>query len=139
MEQSESRLPRRSYDRPVFIEGIQLHPIDKLSLLTAIDLSHPGSSSCGIHHMHIAVGTNSDTRISQYSDDKDLKRSVLICLASTSVSASKLVIAEIRQRLMTVRDVASAEILGKLIQLDFDFVDEYIALSIEVLSDVNVE
>lgn len=69
---------------------------------------------------------------------KDLKRSVLITLASTSVSASKLVIAEIRQRLMTVRDVASAEILGKLIQLDFDYVDEYIALSIEVLSDVNV-
>ena len=70
---------------------------------------------------------------------KDLKRSVLITLASTSVSASKLVIAEIRKRLMTVRDVASAEILGKLIQLDFDCVDEYIALSIEVLSDVNIQ
>ena len=85
------------------------------------------------------VSTLMTEEVGQSQKLKDLKRSVLICLASTSVSASKLVIAEIRQRLMTVRDVASAEILGKLIQLDFDFVDEYIALSIEVLSDVNVE
>lgn len=65
---------------------------------------------------------------------KDLKRRTLIALASTSEAASKLILAELKSRLVAVQDVASAEVLGKLVQLDFPAVNDYIELAMSTLS-----
>jgi len=65
---------------------------------------------------------------------KDLKRRVIITLASTSEVASTMILAELRLRLSAVQDITSAEILGKLVQLDFPSVDDYIELAMETLS-----
>lgn len=65
---------------------------------------------------------------------KDLKRRVIITLASTSEVASKMILAELQSRLAAVQDVPSAEILGKLVQLDFPSVKEYIELAMATLT-----
>ena len=65
---------------------------------------------------------------------KDLKRRVVIALASTSAGASKIILAQLKSRLKSVQDVTSAEILGKLVQLDFPLVDDYIELAMTTLS-----
>lgn len=65
---------------------------------------------------------------------KDLKRHVLITLACTSGVGSKIILAELRSRLISVHDVTSAEVLGMLLELDFPFVDEYIELAMSTLS-----
>ena len=67
---------------------------------------------------------------------KDLKRRVIITLASTSEVASKMVLAELKSRLASVQDVTSAEILGKLVELDFPSVDKYIELAMSTLSNL---
>lgn len=67
---------------------------------------------------------------------KDLKRRVIITLASSSEVASKMILAELRARLAAVQDVTSAEILGKLVELDFPLVDEYIELAVTTLSNL---
>jgi len=65
---------------------------------------------------------------------KDLKRQVIVTLTSTSEVASKMILAELRLRLDAVQDVTSAEILGKLVQLDFPSVQEYIELAMVTLT-----
>ena len=67
---------------------------------------------------------------------KDLKRRVVITLASTSEVASKMILAELQARLAAVQDVTSAEILGKLVALDFPSVDEYIELAMTTLTSL---
>jgi len=65
---------------------------------------------------------------------KELKRRVIITLASTSDVASKIVLTELRARLGAVQDVTSAEILGRIIELDFPSVNDYIQLAVDTLS-----
>ena len=67
---------------------------------------------------------------------KELKRRVMITLASTSEVASKMILRELQARLSAVQDVTSAEILGKLVALDFPSVDEYIELAMKTLSSL---
>mmetsp|Transcript_30727 Transcript_30727/g.53346 ORF Transcript_30727/g.53346 Transcript_30727/m.53346 type:complete len:394 (+) Transcript_30727:4783-5964(+) len=67
---------------------------------------------------------------------KDLKRRVIITLASTSDVASSMILAELQSRLAAVQDVTSAEILGKLVQLDFPSVNDYIELAMETLTNM---
>mmetsp|Transcript_5230 Transcript_5230/g.11836 ORF Transcript_5230/g.11836 Transcript_5230/m.11836 type:complete len:3618 (-) Transcript_5230:38-10891(-) len=67
---------------------------------------------------------------------KDLKRRVLITLASTSEVASKMILVELQARLTAVQDVTSAEILGKLVQLDFPSVNDYINLAMATLTNL---
>merc|ERR1712085_15497 len=67
---------------------------------------------------------------------KDLKRRVIITLASTSEVASRMILAELQTRLAAVQDVTSAEILGKLVQLDFPSVDDYIKLAMDTLTNM---
>ena len=68
---------------------------------------------------------------------KDLKRRVIITLASTSEMASKMILAELKARLAAVQDVTSAEILGRIVELDFPSVNGYIELAVETLSSMN--
>lgn len=72
----------------------------------------------------------------KHKELKDLKRQVLITLACTSKVGSKLILSELRSRLAVVQDVTSAEILGMLMELDFPFVDDYIALATSTLSNL---
>lgn len=72
----------------------------------------------------------------KHKELKDLKRQVLITLACTSKVGSKLILSELRSRLAVVQDVTSAEILGMLLELDFPFVDDYIALATSTLSNL---
>ena len=65
---------------------------------------------------------------------KELKRRVIITLASTSDVASKMVLAELKARLGAVQDVTSAEILGRIVELDFPSVNDYIQLAVDTLS-----
>lgn len=59
---------------------------------------------------------------------------MVIALASTSAGASKIILAQLKSRLKSVQDVTSAEILGKLVQLDFPLADDYIELAMTTLS-----
>ena len=68
---------------------------------------------------------------------KDLKRRVIITLASTSEMASKMILAELKARLAAVQDVTSAEVLGRIVELDFPSVNDYIELAVETLSSMN--
>ena len=69
---------------------------------------------------------------------KDLKRRVIITLASTSATASNMILAELQARLAAMQDATSAEILGKLVQLDFASVDDYISLATDTLTNMQV-
>ena len=64
---------------------------------------------------------------------KDLKRQVVITIASKSESASMLVLNELKLRLTLLQDRTSAQILGDLIQMDFKGVEKFIELAISVL------
>lgn len=66
-------------------------------------------------------------------DLNNLKRQVVVALASSSEVGSRIILTEIKLRLMAVQDVTSAEILGTLIQLDFPSVNNYIELATDVL------
>lgn len=79
-----------------------------------------------------SIGGNSTSP--KHRELKDLKRHVLITLACTSGVGSKIILAELRSRLISVHDVTSAEVLGMLLELDFPFVDEYIELAMSTLS-----
>lgn len=72
----------------------------------------------------------------KYNDLRDLKRQVIITLASSSGVGSKMILAELRLKLTAVQDVTSAEILGMLVELDFPFVDDYIELAVSTLSSL---
>jgi len=74
-----------------------------------------------------------DERINMGTKLLDLKRLTIITLATNSNAAAELILNELRTRLVAVQDVASAEILGKLIELDFPLVDKYIKLAMEIL------
>ena len=65
---------------------------------------------------------------------KELKRRVIITLASTSDVASQMVLTELKARLGAVQDVTSAEILGRIVELDFPSVNDYIQLAVDTLS-----
>ncbi len=64
---------------------------------------------------------------------KDLKRQVIITVASKSESASGLVLNELKLRLRAIQDRTSAQILGELVQMDFKGVDKFIELAVSVL------
>jgi hypothetical protein len=64
---------------------------------------------------------------------KDLKRQVIITVATTSESASALVLNELQLRLSAMQDRTSAQILGELVQMDFKGVDKFIELAVSVL------
>ena len=64
---------------------------------------------------------------------KDLKRQVIITVASKSESASVLVLNELQLRLSAIQDRTSAQILGELVQMDFKGVDKFIELAVSVL------
>lgn len=64
---------------------------------------------------------------------KDLKRQVIITVASKSESASELVLNELQLRLSAIQDRTSAEILGQLVQMSFNRVEKFIELAVSVL------
>lgn len=64
---------------------------------------------------------------------KDLKRQVIITIASKSETASALILHELRLRLNAMQDRTSAQILGELVQMDFKGVDNFIELAVSVL------
>lgn len=69
---------------------------------------------------------------------KNLKRKAVIKLASTSETASELILTEIKTRLTAVQDVTSAEVLGQIVQLNFPSVQKYIDLAVSVLQEGNM-
>lgn len=64
---------------------------------------------------------------------KDLKRQVIITIASKSETASALILHELRLRLNAMQDRTSAQILGELVRMDFKGVDDFIKLAVSVL------
>lgn len=70
-------------------------------------------------------------------DLKNMKRRALITLASSSETASRIILKEIQLRLNSVQDVTSAELLGQIVQLDFSLVGEYIDYAVKVLQGTN--
>ena len=64
----------------------------------------------------------------------DLKRFSITQVVKSKIGA-KLVFNELQTRLRATQDIASAEILGKLIEKDFPMVEEYVQLAMEVLSE----
>ena len=65
----------------------------------------------------------------------DFKRQVVREIATKSEEGAKLVLAELRKRLTATRDVASSEILGKILEVEgFSMSEEYAKLAMEVLS-----
>ena len=66
-------------------------------------------------------------------DLNNLKRRVVVALASTSEVGSRSILAELKMRLRVVQDKTSAEILGTLIKMDFPSVNNYIQLALDVL------
>jgi E3 ubiquitin-protein ligase UBR4 len=64
----------------------------------------------------------------------DCKRLVVREIATKSDNGAKLVLVELRKRLNATKDVACAEILGKIMEVeDFGMAEEYCKLAIEVL------
>jgi len=63
-----------------------------------------------------------------------LKRLAIVTVAVQSNTGARLILAELRTRLGATRDVASAEILGTLLEKDFSLSDDYAKLAIEVMS-----
>lgn len=64
---------------------------------------------------------------------KDLKRQVIITVASKSESASALVLSELQLRLSALQDRTSAQILGDIVQMDFKGVEQFIELAVSML------
>lgn len=67
------------------------------------------------------------------NDLNNLKRQVIVTLASTTDLGSKIILSELKMRLNAVQDVTSAEILGTLIKLDFPSRDKFFELADAVL------
>uniref|UniRef100_A0A7S2EA45 GRF-type domain-containing protein n=1 Tax=Ditylum brightwellii TaxID=49249 RepID=A0A7S2EA45_9STRA len=63
----------------------------------------------------------------------ELKRLAIITLTMKSRNGARLVFDELKTRLMATRDVVSAEILGHLIEHEFDGSDVFVQLAMEVL------
>ena len=63
----------------------------------------------------------------------DLKRLVITSLAVKSKRGSKLIFTELQSRLKSKHNVACAEILGKILENDFDMAEDYVKLAVEVL------
>merc|ERR1712150_302247 len=63
----------------------------------------------------------------------DLKRLVITSLAVKSTIGSKLIFTELQSRLKSKHNVACAEILGKILENDFDMAEDYVKLAVEVL------
>ena len=63
----------------------------------------------------------------------DVKRLAIITIATKSKIGAKLIFDELRSRLDSTRDVASAEILGKLLEKEFSMVNEYTQLAVDIL------
>jgi len=66
-------------------------------------------------------------------DLNNLKRQVIVTLASTTELGSNIILSELKLRLNAVQDVTSAEILGTLIQLDFPSRNKFVELADTVL------
>ena len=65
----------------------------------------------------------------------DCKHQVVREIATKSPSGAKLVLAELRKRLIATNDMTSAEILGKIMDVDgFSMAEEYTKLAMEVLT-----
>lgn len=77
--------------------------------------------------------TESQVPNPKLKDLNNLKRRTVVTLASTSEVGSRIILGELKLRLTAVQDVTSAEILGKLIELDFPSVNNYIQLATDVL------
>lgn len=69
-------------------------------------------------------------------DLNNLKRQVIVTLASTTDLGSKIILSELKVRLNAVHDVNSAEILGTLIKLDFPSRDKFVELADAVLEKI---
>jgi len=71
----------------------------------------------------------------QFKGLQGIKRQVIISIATTSRNGAKMVLAELRKRLTTSRDMNCADILGKIMEIKgFDMVDEYAELAMNILS-----
>jgi hypothetical protein len=65
----------------------------------------------------------------------DCKRQVVREIATKSEDGAKLVLAELRKRLSATHDITSAEILGKIMEVEgFSMSEEYSKLAMEVLA-----
>ncbi|KAL7543894.1 hypothetical protein ACHAXR_013387, partial [Thalassiosira sp. AJA248-18] len=116
-----------------------------LSLLHAVYIGNISQSEHTVSSQLIKILLKESATLTPRLND--LKRSVIITLASTSERASKIILAELQSRLedligSTVRFQGetvqhhSAQILGKLVQLDFPSVDAYIELAMAVLANM---
>lgn len=70
-------------------------------------------------------------------DLQKLKRLAIVTLVVRSKQGAILVLNELQVRLRAIRDVTSAEILGDILEKEFELGDEYAALAMEVLSQVD--
>ena len=71
------------------------------------------------------------------TDLKKLKRLAIVRFVTKSNKAAHIVLNQLEKRLKATNDVMSAEILGAILEHEFDISDEYATLAMEVLSEVD--
>jgi len=66
---------------------------------------------------------------------QEIKKQVIISIATNSRQGAEMVLRELRKRLIASRDMNCADILGKIMEIEgFDMIDEYAKLAMEVLA-----
>jgi len=106
--------------------------IQLLNILLAVlrlernDFDFPVSKSLVQALMNESQGMSNDLR--------QLKRTAIVTLVERSHHGASQVLSELQSRLTATKDVASAEILGAILEKEFDIVNEYTNLAMTVLS-----
>eukprot|EP00536_Pseudo-nitzschia_multiseries_P006779 jgi/Psemu1/304364/fgenesh1_kg.148_\ len=76
-----------------------------------------------------------DASSSQCKGLQEVRRQVIISIATTSRNGAKMVLKELQKRLTASRDMNCADILGKIMEIEgFDMADEYAELAMNILS-----
>jgi hypothetical protein len=66
---------------------------------------------------------------------QDLKKQVIVSIATNSQNGAEIVLRELRTRLTASHDMNCAEILGKIMEIEgFDMLNEYAKLAMDILS-----
>ena len=66
---------------------------------------------------------------------QELKKQVIVSIATNSRSGAEMVLRELKNRLTVSHDMNCAEILGKIMEIEgFDMINEYTKLAMYILS-----